>query len=127
MFKALEAYASLIKMALIVGAVLIVYVFYEGVPFLVDGRVDTQRKEAAAEEGLIWTTKMAELRAAGEKQRIEDQAKIDLAEAQYWAERKQRSLAQGNLANAAKNSPTKDRPAISRDLVRELNKIGGQL
>lgn len=124
MFDALKAYASLIKLVLVGALCLGVLVFYEGIPWILDGRVDTARKDGAAAETLIWTTKMAELRAAGEKRRIEDQVKLDAIEADYLAEKKLKTKALSDLAAARKASPTKDNIAIPRALGQELNKVG---
>lgn len=124
MFDTLKAYASLIKLALFGLLALIVLVFYEGIPFILDGRVDTVRKEAAAAETLIWTQKMAVLRAEGERRRKEDQDKIDAAEAEYLAEKKLKAAAIDNLARARRASPTRDNVCIPRGLARELNKVG---
>lgn len=124
MMDVLKAYASLIKLAMFGVLVLGVLIFYEGVPFLIDGRVDTQRKEAAAAETLIWTMKMAELRASGEKRRKEDQAIIDKAEADYLVEKGRANIALASLALVSRASPTKDNKCLPRETVRELNKVG---
>jgi hypothetical protein len=124
MFETIKASISLVKLALFGALVLGVLVFYEGIPFLVDGRVDTARKNGALQETLIWTQKMADLRAEGEKRRKEDQAKIDQAEAEYLAEKALKSAAVDALARARRASPTRDKEVISRDLTRELNKVG---
>lgn len=124
MIDTLKAYASLIKLALFGVLALAVLVFYEGIPFLIDGRVDSSYQRGVDAESFIWSQRMAKLRAEGEKQRQEDQAKIDAIEAAYLAERKLKVTALDNLARARRASPTKDEIAIPRALGQELNKVG---
>jgi hypothetical protein len=124
MISTLKAYASLIKVAVFGALALGVLVFYEGIPFLVSGRVDIAYQRGVDTEALEWTKRMAALRAEGERRRIEDQAKIDAAEAEYLAEKTAKIKAQDELAKASRASPTRGKEVLSRELTRELNKVG---
>lgn len=61
MLAALKAYAALMKMALVGVACLFVLIFYEGIPWILDGRVDRVRKDAL--EGYVSQVELDAARA----------------------------------------------------------------
>lgn len=125
------------------GPVRDVPVFGTVAEIFLDGRVDRQRragfKAGQADERIAWEDARRRQIAANEAKRAEAQAQIDGLFENYlklWQARQsaldvnsdlQRALAQSKAERETENAQNPDcppRPAISRRVSRELNKVG---
>ncbi len=113
------------KSLIVGGVVLGVLVFYEGIPFILDGRVDVAYDRGVALERVAWEE--ARVRQIKENQRRlkEAQQKVDKIARDLEESEAKAELAESLLENIlAENNPTDNSTGLSRRLSTPLNKIG---
>ncbi len=102
---------------------------YEGVPFLIDGRVARQYEAGRLVERQIWEELRRREAAAREAERLQAQSKIDSIESEYWRQRQLQSFRITELENALAAEPEAPSacacpPAISERLRNALDAAG---
>lgn len=123
------------RAGMIVAAVLALVLFYEGVPLLIDGRVDEEYRRGATDERLIWQKRQAE----ADRKHIADvnskQDEIDQITLEYLNTKADRRVAETALAaaiaaaekedeNDAPNTGPVCRRFIPRGVSNQLDRIG---
>ena len=127
MFEAIKAYASLAKLALVGIAVLGVLIFYEGIPWILDGRVDVARKEGMQQERILWEEARRKVLAQMEAARKKAQAEIDRIEAETLEQQRRADEAEAALQEAIheqENSAGAGAPVLPKRLSDALRQIG---
>lgn len=113
-------------LALAVGGLLIVY---EGVPLIIDGRVDRAYTAGQMAERQAWEELRRKEMAAREVERREAQEEIDSIESEYWRQTQTQKFRISELEKALETEPAADPacacpPAVSKRLRDALNGVG---
>lgn len=100
MFETIKAYASLAKLVLVGIAVVGVLIFYEGIPWILDGRVGIARKEGIQQERILWEEARRKVLAQMEAARKAAQAEINRIEAETLEQQRRADEAEAALSEA---------------------------
>lgn len=102
---------------------------YEGVPFLIEGRVDRQYQAGRLVERQVWEELRRREAAAREAERQQAQTKIDSIESEYWRQRQLQSFKISELEKALAAEPEANPacacpPAVSERLRNIIDAAG---
>jgi uncharacterized protein HemX len=100
MFTVFKEYLAVIKFAIMAVAALAVLVFYEGIPFVLQGRVTLARQDGARQERILWEEARRKMIAQNEAARKAAQAEIDRIEAETSEQQRRASEAEAALDEA---------------------------
>ena len=127
MFTVFKEYLAVAKFVILAVICIAVIVFYEGLPFLLDGRVDRARQAGAQQERILWEEARRKMIAQNEAARRAAQAEIDDIELKYleqWQLAQTLDAEPEAAVHEIENGDGAGKPALSRRLSNVLNKIG---
>lgn len=128
---ALRPYFLLLKLVVVTLPLAVGLVVYEGIPFLLDGRVDKARQEGATAERAAWEEAQRMLRLENARKLANAQAEIDHLETEFLNSRTDQALKITALEKALSEATDGEEdpacaahPAIPRGVSRALDAIG---